>query len=294
MMNSLPYLGVGLGFREPLKAEIFLHQADIDLLEITSDHYLDADPGKLAELDLLRDHFALIPHSLDLSLGSAEGVDEDYLAKLAELIDRLSPPWFSDHICFTKAGGNRIGHLAPVPFTDEALSVFVRNIEFVRKKISVPLILENITFDIRFRWSAMGESAFIRRVLEETDCGLLLDVTNLYINSRNHQTDWRQFLDEIPMERVVQIHFVGAHRHAGRLVDAHSHSTEPEIWNVLREVCVRTQIKGAILERDDLFPEFSEHAEELKTARSIVEETCTARGVDLATQPISPIAGLAV
>jgi uncharacterized protein (UPF0276 family) len=271
MIKNLPKLGIGIGFREPLRADIFLHQDKIDFLEITADHYFDAAPKKLDELELLKSHFKLIPHGLNLSLGSAEGIDEEYLDKFARLVDYVQPAWFSDHICFTKSGGTEIGHLAPVPYTTEAVKVFARNISRVKEKINTPLILENITYMVRFPSSQMSEGEFIRRILEETDCGLLLDITNLYINAKNHNFCWRKFLDELPIERIVQLHFVGLHRRDGKLIDAHAHKTNNEIWEVFREVCLRTNIKGAILERDENFPPFAEILEEIETARSLLK-----------------------
>lgn len=271
-MKDLPHLGVGLGFREPLRSNIFLNRAKIDFLEITSDHYLDATPRKLDELDLLRDTFTLIPHSLDLSLGSAEGIDEAYLDKLAALIERIDPPWFSDHICFTRSGGVKIGHLAPVPCTEEALKVFVENVCEVRKRIPTPMILENITYNLTFPSSEMTEPVFIGRLLSETGCGMLLDATNLYINSKNLGYDWRRYLDEIPCDKVVQLHFVGPHRAGKRLIDAHSDSTDDEIWNVIEEIAVRCDIKGAILERDEKFPDFAELLGELDIARRLLNK----------------------
>lgn len=265
--GNLPKLGVGVGFRERFRADLFLHQAEIDFLEITADHYFDATSRKLDELKLLKEHFPLIPHGLNLSLGSAEGIEEDYLEKFAALIEVINPAWFSEHLCFTKSGGRQIGHLAPVPYTREAVRVFVKNISQVKKRIKTPLILENITYMMRFPSSEMSEAEFIRAILEETDCGLLLDVTNLYINSKNFEFDWREFLDKLPMERVVQLHFVGSHQHRNRLIDAHGHKTQDEIWEVFREVCNRSEIKGAILERDENFPPFAEILEEVRIAR---------------------------
>jgi hypothetical protein len=267
-----PKTKIGFGFREQFRADLFLHRDKIDFLEITTDHYLDAGTAKREELKLLKDNFPLIPHSLELSLGSAEGIDRDYLEKVAELVEFVAPEYFSDHLCFTKSGGVKIGHLAPVPYTREAVSVFVRNISTVKKRIKTPLILENITYLVRFPSSEMSESEFIRRVLEETDCGLLLDVTNLYINSQNFDFNWRKFLDEIPLEKVVQLHFVGSHRNGKRLIDAHANRTESEIWEVFAEVCRRCNVKGAILERDENFPPFSEILEEIETARTLSEK----------------------
>lgn len=266
---------VGLGFRHQLKSDIFINQNKIDILEITTDHYLDATKDKLEELKVLHQYFQLAPHCLDLSLGSAEGIEEDYLKKVAELLEVIEPQWFSDHICFTKSGGRKIGHLAPVPYTREALDIFKRNINRVQSVIKTPLILENITYMVQFPSSEMSESEFIKRLCYENDCGLLLDVTNLYINSVNFQFDWRKWLDNLPLERVVQLHFVGGHQHKNWLIDSHAHQTPNEIWEVYREVCQRCNVQAAILERDDNFPPFTEIIKELEIARSFSNTTNT-------------------
>lgn len=266
-------LGVGIGFRSNFRSELFLNQDKVDFLEITADHYIDSNPQKLEELKLLKQHFPLIPHGLSLSLGSAEGVDEVYLEKFAELVEEVEPEWFSDHICFTKSGGVDIGHLSPVPFTNEAVNILVRNIKRVKTIIKTPLILENITYTFRYPNAEMDETEFLRRVLEETDCGLLLDVANLYINSTNHGFDWRKFLDKLPAERIVQLHFVGGHKHGDLLIDSHSQQTQDEVWEVFAEVCARANINGAILERDENFPPFEMLVEELETARQILKNS---------------------
>lgn len=125
----------------------------------------------------------------------------------------------------------------------------------------------------RYPFAEMDEAEFLTKLLNETDCGLLLDVTNLYINSVNHKYDWRKFLDKLPLERIVQLHFVGGHKHKDYLIDSHSQKTQNEIWEVFREVCQRCEIKGAILERDENFPPFTEILEELQMARSLSEKT---------------------
>lgn len=267
-MEQLPTLGVGIGFREPFRSDLFLHQAEVDFLEITVEHYLDATPEKLKELSLLARHFTLIPHALNLSLGSAEGLDLDYLQKLARLIEQLNPPWWSDHICFTRAGGIDIGHLAPLPYTMEALDVLTANIEQVRRYIKTPLILENITYMLALP-GEMTEAEFVRRLLERTDCGFLLDVTNLFINASNHGYDWREFLAQLPMERVVQLHFVGGEYHGDLLIDSHSQPTQDEIWAVMAAVLADAPVKGIILERDENLPGFTTLLQELANARAL-------------------------
>lgn len=266
---SLPTLGVGIGFRQPFCSELFLHQQQVDFLEIVAEHYLDVPAQKQQELELLAAHFPLIPHAINLSLGSAEGLDTDYLIKLAKLIKRLNPPWWSEHICFTKAGGVDIGHLSPLPYTREAVDVVCRNIEQVRRYVDTPLILENITYMVQLPGGEMTEAEFLKQIVERSDCGLLLDVTNLYINAVNHGYDIHTFLEQLPLERVVQLHFVGGHWHDGVLIDSHSHSTPKEIWQLMNEVVTRVPVKGIVLERDENLPPFTELVSELELARDI-------------------------
>ena len=264
-----PTLGVGLGFREPLKANVFRHRPAIDFLEITADHYFDAPPEKLAELDLLAQHFPLIPHGLRLSLGSAEGVSERYLDKMAALVERVRPPWWSEHVAFTGAGGVEIGHLAPLPYCDEAVDVFSRNVQRVRRVIDVPLILENITVTLELDGHAMSEGRFLTRILEETSCGLLLDVTNHFLNARRRGEDPVAALDALPLERVVQLHFVGFERRGEDAIDSHGRPMSAPLWALMEAVLERAPVKGAILERDQNFPPFEELVAELETAREL-------------------------
>jgi uncharacterized protein len=267
--STLPSLGVGLGFRHEFLAELFQQRAQVDFLEIITEHYLTASPEKQQELQLLQRHFTLIPHGISLSLGSAEGLDLAYLEKLAALMARINPPWWSEHIALTFAGGVDIGHLTPLPFTNEAVEVIARNVETIRRYIKTPLLLENITYLFPLPGAEMTEAAFLRRVLEATDCGMLLDITNLYINAHNHHYSIAEFLNELPLERVVQLHFVGGEQHQQLLLDTHSQAVPPPIWNLMAQIATAPNLKGMILERDDNFPQFTELTAELHQARQI-------------------------
>lgn len=269
MSASLPTLGVGLGYRAPHFTDLFLHRSEVDFLEITADHFFDAPLEKAEQFSLLRDHFTLIPHGLNLSLGSAEGIDTDYLEQFAEVVAAANPPWWSEHIAFTKAGGIEIGHLTPLPFTREAIEAISQNVKTARRAIPVPLILENITYTVSLPGQEMTEAEFLRRIVDATGCGLLLDVTNLFINSANHGHDPRRWLDEAPIEAVVQLHFVGAQREGDRWIDSHARPVGPDIWELLDEVLARTSVRGAILERDDDIPPLREVLPELRTAREL-------------------------
>jgi uncharacterized protein (UPF0276 family) len=262
-------LGVGLGYRPPFRADLFRQRRVVDFLEITLDHYLDASSEKERELQLLAEHFTLIPHGLNLSLGSAEGLDEEYLQRVARLVRRLNPPWWSEHLAFTRASGREIGHLAPLPYTHEAVDVVCRNTAELRRHLDVPLILENISYTIDLPGADMTEAEFISEVVERADCGLLLDVMNLHANAVNHGYDPERFLERIPLERVVQLHFVGGHWSHGVLVDSHSEATSEQVWTLLEAVLSRAPVKGVILERDENIPPFQQLIDELQRARGI-------------------------
>jgi len=267
--SSSAALGVGLGFRPPLRAELFQNRDRVDFLEITADYYLGAAPEKRDVLDLLAAHFTLVPHGLDLSLGSAEGIDSAYLDRVAALVERIAPPWWSEHLAFTKAGGVSIGHLATLPYTQEAIDAVVRNVETVRRRIDVPLILENVTATVLVPGAEMGEAAFLTEVLARTGCGWLCDITNLYTNAVNQGLALETCLEGWPWERVVQMHFVGGCWRDGVLIDSHSHATPPEIWRLLEAAVARAPVRGIVLERDERLPPFGELIDELEQARAI-------------------------
>lgn len=271
-LAGAPALGSGLGYRPPFRADLFANRARVDFLEIVADHYFDAPPERLKELDLLRAHFPLVAHGLDLSIGSAEGVDFAYLEKLARLIDRIAPPWWSEHLCFTRAGGVEIGHLAALPHTREAVDVVARNVEQVRRRIKAPLILENVTTVVRVPGAEMDEPAFLTEVLARTGCGWLCDVANLYTNAVNHGVDLDATFEHWPWDRLVQIHYAGGRWRDGVLIDSHDAATNDAVWKLYDRIVARAPVKGAILERDERLPPFADLLDEVARARATLRE----------------------
>jgi uncharacterized protein (UPF0276 family) len=246
-----------------------LNRGGVDFLEVIADHYIDTRPDKLRELDLLAERYTLIPHGLNLSLGTAEGLDPDYRDGLLGLVRRLDPPWWSDHVAFTRAGGVEIGHLAPLPFTREALDVLVANIAEVQERTDTPLILENITYPFALPGSELEEADFLAALVERTNCGLLLDVANLHINAVNHHFDPFAFLARVPIDRVVQLHFAGGHQEGELLVDSHSAPAPPEVWMLLDHILAHAPVKGVVLERDEQLPPFTSLLEEVVRVREV-------------------------
>lgn len=265
-------VGSGLGYRPPFRADLFANRSRVDFLEIIADHYFDAPNEKLAELDLLRAHFPIVAHGLDLSIGSAEGIDSAYLEKFARLIERIDPPWWSEHLCFTRAGGVDIGHLAALPYTQEAIEIVARNVDTVRKRIRAPLLLENITTVVRVPGAEMDEPEFLTRTLDATGCGWLCDVANLYTNAVNQQVDIDATFERWPWDRLVQIHYAGGRWQEGVLIDSHDSATSEAVWALYDRIVARAPVKGVILERDERLPIFSELLDEVARARATLQD----------------------
>jgi len=267
-----PTLGSGLGYRPQFRADLFAHREEVDFLEIVADHYLDAPREKLDELDLLKSHFPLVAHGLDLSIGGAEGLDTRYLDKTAAVIERIDPPWWSEHLCFTRAGGVSIGHLASLPYTQETIDVVARNVERVRSRIRTPLILENVTCVVRVPGGEMEEAEFLSRTLEATGCGWLCDVANLHVNATNFGYDLEAEFERWPWDRLVQIHYAGGRERNGWLIDSHDAATSEAVWTLYDRIVARAPVKGAVLERDEQIPPFRALAEEVARARATLVE----------------------
>ncbi|MCU0429575.1 MAG: DUF692 domain-containing protein [Cytophagaceae bacterium] len=274
-LASIPQLGTGISYRPHFSSKVFQHKAEIDFLEIVADHYLDASPEKWHELQVLNDHFVLIPHAINTSLGSAEAPDESYVDKLASLIEFIQPPYWSEHISFSKINNIEIGHLSPLPHTDASIETICKNIALVQKKIKTPLILENISYLVQQPMHQMKEEEFIRKIIQESGCGLLLDLTNLVYNAANHQYKEEDFLTTLPLDSVIQFHFTGGIFKWGRWIDNHAAPTPPEVWNLMQALTERCNVRGAVLERDDNHPDWNILLEDLRKASTFMKKNNT-------------------
>ena len=263
-------LGAGVSIRRAHVAEAIAQPATLDLVEIVANHYFTPRPKRNEQLRALCARFVVVPHGLDLSLGSAEGCSKEYLAHLCELIDVVRPPFWSEHVAFTRAGGRAIGHLAPVPRTHEALDVLERNVARARAAIDVPLILENIACPFDIPYADMDEPEFLTRLVERTGCGLLLDVANLYYNALNRSRDPYDELRALPLHAVVQCHLAGGHYDDGEWIDSHAYAVPEPVWQLFAEVARRAPLRAAIVERDERVPPFAELAAEAAHARAIL------------------------
>ena len=268
--GALPYLGVGLSYRWHLNADIVRAAAEIDWLELTPEHFLPFTDDARRRIELLARRFPIVGHSLELSVGSDGDEEPGYREGVARALDCASAVWHGDHLCFTRTGDLPVRALTPLPFTDAAVEVAVRNVRAIARTLGRPFLVENVAYYFENPLSTMSEVEFVRRVVEGADCGLLLDLHNVLVNATNLKRDPYTMLDALPLERVVQIHIAGGEEVAGLRVDSHSSMCPDDEWALLEHVVPRCPVRGVNFEMDARFPPFARIAEELGRARAIL------------------------
>lgn len=268
---SLPFLGAGLSYREAWRWEVVRHRETLGAVECIPEEV--GGPAKLADFVRLADAVPVLLHGIGLSLGSAGGLDPERVAHAARVAEALSPPWFSEHIAWTRASGVEIGHLTPLPFSREAVETVAANARALQSALGgLPLLLENIAYGYVLPGSTMGEADFVRAVVEEAGAFLLLDLENVHANSTNHRYDPFEHLERLPLERVVEVHLAGGVTMPdGEYADTHSRPVPEESWRFLEWLVPRAPaLKAVIVERDDELPSFPELLAEVARARSIL------------------------
>ena len=271
-------LGAGLGLRAELAPAMLAHRDRVDFVEVMGEHFFDVTAEGRRRLSVIADRFPVVVHTIGLSLGSPEPPPAAYLDALARLVDETGAEWFGDHICYTRAGGVDVGHLAPLPRTGEALDALARNAAIVRRRVPAPMLVENVAYLVDPPGSEMDDAEFVARALEATGCGLLLDLTNLHANATNHGFDAYEWLDRVPLDRVVQVHVTGGHWRRGMLVDSHSTATPDDVWALLDHVAARVPVRGVLVERDERIPPIEELLVELDRARAALAAGEALRG----------------
>jgi len=262
---NLPDLGIGLGLRTVHYPHILSKQPRVDWFEILSENYMQTGGRPLYVLDQIVERYPVALHGVSMSIGSTDPLDLGYLRELKTLAARAKARWVSDHLCWTGVLGRNTHDLLPMPYTEEALRHTVARVRQVQDALDRTLVLENPSSYVEFAASTMTESEFLARLAEEADCGLLLDVNNVFVSAFNHGFDPREYIEAIPADRVVQYHVAG-HTHKGtHIIDTHSDHALPEVWELYRQAWERTGPTATLYEWDEDIPDFeSLHAEARK------------------------------
>lgn len=262
---NLPDLGIGVGLRTVHFSHILSQRPPVDWFEVLSENFMETDGRPLYVLDQIVERYPVALHGVSLSIGSTDPLDRDYLRKLKDLAARTRAHWVSDHLCWTGVLGRNVHDLLPMPYTEEALRHTVARARAVSDILERPLVLENPSSYVEFAASSMPEWEFLARLATEADCGLLLDVNNVYVSAFNHGFDPRVYVDALPADRIVQYHLAG-HTHKGtHIIDTHSDHAVPEVWDLYARSVRRTGNVSSLYEWDEDIPDFETvHAEARK------------------------------
>jgi uncharacterized protein len=271
--HRIPDLGVGVGFRRPHVVTVLRERPAMDWFEVISENYFAEGGIQRANLEALRAGYPVVPHGVSLSIGGTDPIDPTYLARLRGLVERVLAPWCSDHLCWTGSAGIDVHDLLPVPFTRATLDHVVERVRRVQGELGVPLALENASSYVEFRESTIPEHEFLATLADRADCGLLLDVNNVYVSAYNHGFDARAYIDAIPAERVVQIHLAGHSDRGAYLLDTHSTQVKAEVWDLYRRALRRCGPVSTLVEWDEDIPAWDVLSTEAAKARAVRAET---------------------
>ena len=285
--RARPSLGFGVGLRRPHFQAITEDPAGVDFVEIVIENFLGFGGPARAALEAMAAQRPVVMHGLGLSIGSPDPLDLAYVDAVAALAAATGARWTTDHLSYSSAFGVEYHDLLPMPFTEAAVEHVVRRVEQVQARLDVPFALENPSYYMAHpvdpASGGMTEAAFIRRVVTEAGCGLLLDVNNVYVNAHNHDYDARAFIDAMPLDRVVQIHVAGhvsardldpeTARLVGDdlLIDTHGAPIADPVFDLLAYTLERTGPVSVLLERDHDIPSYEALRAENDRVRAVGE-----------------------
>jgi uncharacterized protein (UPF0276 family) len=269
--NDFQDYGVGIGLRIPHYDHIFSRNPVVDWFEIISENYM-VDAGRpLHVLDRILEKYRVVQHGVSMYFGSAQPADREHLRRLKSLVKRTKTPWLSDHLCWGSVDGTYSHDLLPLPYTWEAVETTAARIREVRDYLEIPVAVENVSSYAEFTDSEMTEWEFLNEVVERADCGILLDVNNIYVSSVNHEFEPMTYVDAIPADRVAQIHIAGHSRYEKYILDTHDHPVIDPVWQLYARAIERCGPTPTLLEWDDRIPVFDEVHNEAKKAQRYLD-----------------------
>jgi len=260
-------LGIGIGLRPEHYNEIFQTDHEIDWFEIISENYM-VDGGKPLEiLDKILERYPVVQHGVSLAIGSPDPLDFSYLKKLKALARKTKTPWLSDHLSWGRLAGAHFHDLLPLPYTQEVIDYVADRARIIQDFLEVPFALENLSSYVSFQSDQMPEWEFYGAIVEKANIFMMLDVNNIYVSSRNHHFNPRDYYENIPIERVIQIHLAGHTDHGDYVLDTHDNFVCDEVWKIYGEVISKTGPISTLLEWDDHFLPFNETCKEALKAK---------------------------
>lgn len=268
MLSVLPH-GAGLGVRRGLlKSLLDTGPVDIDFMEVTPDNWIGTAGVATRQLRQLAEKFPFLAHGLSLSLGGTDALDVPFIAQLKSFLTEYNVLCYSEHLSYCSADGH-LYDLMPIPFTAEAVKNTAARIREVQDRLGQRIAIENISY-YAAPFRELSEIEFINAVIAESDCDLLLDVNNVYVNSINHSYDPEQFIVQLPRDRVAWLHVAGHYVEAEDLrIDTHAAAVSDPVWDLLAFTYRHIGIRPTLLERDFNYPPLGELLAEVQKIRDV-------------------------
>jgi len=262
-----------LGLRPKHYGHVLSSRPAVPWFEAISENYMGLRGGSggrpLEILERVRRDYPAALHGVSLSIGSTDPLNESYLKKLKTLASLIEPWVVSDHLCWTGARGENLHDLLPLPYNEEAVAHVASRVRRVQDVLGRRILLENVSSYLTYKHSDMAEWEFLTAVAERADCGILLDVNNIYVSASNHGFDPRDYLDGIPVGRVGQMHLAGHSEEEGILIDTHDHPVTDPVWKLYEAAVRRFGPVPALIEWDDKIPGFERLEREASRARKV-------------------------
>ncbi len=246
--------GTGLGLRSDHYQTILAEKPDIPWFEVMTDNYMGAGGQPHAYLEAVRQDYPITFHGVGLSLGGGQPLSPNYLQRLKALINRYEPTLISDHLSFSKSPQHNSHELLPLPYTEQVVQHFVERIQQVQEGLGRQILVENLSSYLTFKQSDMNEWDFVSEVAKRADCGILLDVNNIYVSAYNHGFSSEEYLDNIPAERVQEIHLAGYEEQDGYLLDTHGAQVYPAVWQLYQKALAKVGDVPTLIEWDTDIP----------------------------------------
>jgi uncharacterized protein len=277
LVNPEAGLGAGVGLRPAHFEHVLAEKPPVKWFECLTENFMGSGGKEICILEKIREDYPISFHGVSMNLGSVDPLNPQYLEHLKLLIDTFQPQFVSDHLCWTGVDGENLHDLFPLPYTREALEWVSLKIRKVQDFLGVRILIENVSSYVEFSHSEMKEWEFVSELCSASDCDLLLDVNNIFVNSVNHSFDPKDYLLGIPVDRVKQYHLAGHSKGESFLIDTHDHPVCDEVWEIFGTALRRFGPVSTLVEWDNLIPSWEILMGEAEKAQAFME-TCNDRG----------------
>ncbi|MGH7884252.1 MAG: MNIO family bufferin maturase [Thermodesulfobacteriota bacterium] len=264
----------GIGLRDPHLQQIIDEKPNIGWFEIITDNLINADKKTLGMLEKIRSDYPFSLHSVGTSIGSVDELNFDYLEKLKELADRLEPFSISEHLCWSGAHGVHLHDLFPLPMTEETVLHVAGRVEQIQEYFGHGILIENVSAYTDFEESEMSEPQFITQIAKKSGSGILLDINNIFINSKNLGLDAKNYIDEVPKSLIGEMHLAGGEQREGYMLDSHSCRVWDEVWDLYDYALENYGQIPTLIEWDNEIPELSILIDEAENADRRINSKC--------------------